>query len=161
MLSNIKESLAEKILPINWQHFYILRDPRQIYVHRFETYIMFFGHSFSRVIKNGEKSDDVLKELQHHCLLLKSNKESLNQYVHALIYEDFIDDPFNFLVDLFSKMGIIFPYALLDKSNSLGLSGNDWIDQIDDQSRRKIESFCPWGLREWGFQKRVPLLPTL
>ena len=120
-----------------------------------------FCNSFSRVIKNGEKSDDVLKELQHHCLLLKSNKESLNQYVHALIYEDFIDDPFNFLVDLFAKMGIIFPYALLDKSNSLGLSGNDWIDQIDDQSRRKIESFCPWGLREWGFQKRVPLLPTL
>ena len=117
---------------------------------------------FNRVQKLGEDSENVLKELQHQCLLLKSNKESLNQYVHALIYEEFLDNPFNFLNQLFAQMGIIFPYALLEKSNQFDTpSADDWIERIDEQARRKIESFCPWGLREWGFQKRVPLLPPV
>ena len=34
ILSNIKESLLERVLPLSWQNMYVLRDPRQIYIQR-------------------------------------------------------------------------------------------------------------------------------
>merc|ERR1712062_58700 len=139
----------------SWIHFYLLRDPRQIYVHR--------------VVDKNESSDEVLKDIQYQCLLLKSNKEIIaeynakhsNQQIVPLLYEDFLENPFDFLTDLFDKMRTIIPYSLLEELSTLDTSEEltDWVEKIDEPMRRKVEGFCPWGLREWGFKKFVDVLP--
>ena len=54
---------------------------------------------------------------------------------------------------------MIIPFSIIKSLNDFQKQENSWTDDISDDIRRQIEGFCPWGLREWGFSKHIPILP--
>jgi len=65
---------------------------------------------------------------------------------------------FSELKKIFDKLEKLIPFDLIQYLNENLPQVSDWSDHISDTVRRQIEGFCPWGLREWGFIKRHPVL---
>ena len=75
-----------------------------------------------------------------------------------IIYDDYLEDPIGEIKKIFHKIEKLIPFDLVQYINQNSPTVSDWSDHISDSVRRQIESFCPWGLREWGFIRRYPTL---